>query len=69
MRNVILWAIWFILIVLLAVVYLFNNDHSSLSILGLPEWLYYFFLFELLFAFSIWVFCSHFWQDENQEQL
>lgn len=68
MRKGIFWALWFSLIVVLAVVYLFTNDNSSLSLLGLPEWLFYFFLIEILFAFSIWVFCSRFWREENLEQ-
>jgi hypothetical protein len=68
MRNAFFWTIWFALIAGLAVVYLFSNDHSTLTVLGLPTWLWYFFLIEVLFAFSIWVFCSRFWQDENPER-
>ena len=63
MQNRILWTITFLTLFVLSLDFWGWNQPISLQALGLPSWVYYFVLLQLLFAAVFFAFSRIYWRD------
>jgi hypothetical protein len=59
------WFICFSVILVIAILFLFNGAEAKLSIWGLPSWVFGFFIIEIIFCVAMWFFVQKFWQEDK----